>query len=209
MNRIVVVGGGGHAKVLISVLKKLGREAIGYTDRVDHGAILGLLFLGDDAVLKMLRDTNRAGDAVLGLGKTKASDERLLLAARVEALGFSFPVVISPCAIVNEEVGLGSGTVVFDGAVINSGVVTGSHCVLNTHCTVEHDCALGDDVHIAPGAVLSGDVTVGDHSMIGAGATIAHGVSICPGCLVGAGSTVVKNIVLPGTYVGNPARRLP
>jgi acetyltransferase-like isoleucine patch superfamily enzyme len=91
--------------------------------------------------------------------------------------------------------------------VINSGTKTGRGCIINTNSTVEHDCRLGDDVHVAPGAILSGGVTVGDQVMVGAGATVIQGVRIGPHCLVGAGSIVVRDLVEPGIYMGNPCKR--
>jgi sugar O-acyltransferase (sialic acid O-acetyltransferase NeuD family) len=205
---IVVIGGGGHAKVLISLLKKLGWEILGYTDEHDRSSILGMPYLGDDSVLPGVLSSHRYCSAVIGLGKIDASSARVQLQREIRALGFDSPVVISPRAVVNEETELGVGTAVFDGAVVNSGTVTGGHCIVNTNSTVEHDCRLGENVHIAPGATVSGGVTIGDDCMIGAGSIVVQGVTVCPGCLVGAGATVVAGIDIPGVYVGNPARRI-
>lgn len=207
MDRIVVIGGGGHAKVLIGVLKKIGWEVVGYTDPHDRGAILGAAHLGGDHILPELIRTEGRCRAAIGLGKTDLSLARERLAAEAHGLGFGLPVIVSPHAVVNDEVTLGPGTVVFDGAVVNSGTHTGSLCILNTNCTVEHDCHLGDNVHIAPGATTSGGVTIGYNCMIGAGAIVVQDAAICAGCLVGAGSTVVRDISIPGTYVGSPAKR--
>ena len=207
---VVVVGGGGHAKVLIGVLKKTPWYVLGYTDpRQGMGPILGVAYLGDDSLLPSLAAAHQGCRAVIGVGKTDASPARMRLQSDIGGLGFDLPVIASPAAVINEEVELGPGTVVFDGAVINSGTSMGMLCIVNTNSTVEHDCRLGDNVHVAPGATVSGGVTVGDHCMIGAGATVIHGITICSGCLVGAGAVVVRDIALPGTYVGNPARRLP
>lgn len=205
---IVVVGGGGHAKVLVSVLKKLRHTIVGYTDREDRGALLGAPHLGDDTHLSHLLDTGASAQAAIGVGKVDASSARLRLYDRVTALGFEFPTIVSPDAVTNEEVGLGMGTVVYDGAIVNSGTVTGRVCVLNTSCIVEHDCRLADNVHIAPGAVVSGGVTVGANVMVGAGATIVQNRVIVDGCVVGAGATVIENLRVPGAYVGTPARRI-
>jgi sugar O-acyltransferase (sialic acid O-acetyltransferase NeuD family) len=205
---IVVVGGGGHAKSLISLLKKSGWEILGYTDIQDKGPILQVPYLGDDSMLPDVLRTHKCCSAVIGLGKTDASAARVRLQREISALGFDSPVVVSPRAVVNEDVQLGAGTAVFDGAVVGSGTIAGSHCILNTNSTVDHDCRLGDHVHVAPGATVSGSVTLGDDCMIGAGATLAHGVSVSPSCLIGAGATVVADIDEPGVYVGNPARRI-
>lgn len=208
MDRIVVIGGGGHAKVLLSVLRKSGYDVLGYTDPADRGSILGVPHLGDDTVLPGVIGSCGQAQAVVGVGKTDISQLRMQLQEDIHAFGLAFPVIVSPTSVVNEEATLGAGTVVFDGAVVNSGTKTGRCCILNTNCTVEHDCRLEDNVHISPGAVLSGGVTIGANCMIGAGAIVIQGATICADCTVGAGSVVVRDITLPGTYAGNPARRI-
>ncbi|KAA0890488.1 acetyltransferase [Oryzomonas rubra] len=208
MDRVVVIGGGGHAKVLICVLKKSGYDIAGYTDRQDKGLILGAPYLGDDSILAEMIRKDAACRAIIGIGKIDASDRRIRLQNELLALGYEFPPVVSPHAVVNEEVRLGAGTAVLDGVVVNSGSQIGRACILNTNSTVEHDCRIGDNVHIAPGVTLSGGVGVGDNCLIGTGANVIQGVGICPNCLIGAGSTVVKDITIPGTYVGNPAKRI-
>ncbi len=192
----------------MSTLKKLGYAVAGYTDPEDRGVLLGMAYLGTDDVLTELVRQGTATRAVLGVGKVDASDARSHLAARVKALGFALPSVVSPQAIVNEEVELGEGAVVFDGAVVNSGTVVGRLCIINTNSTVEHDCRLGENVHVASGATVSGGVAIGDHCLIGAGATLIQGVSVCRGCLIGAGATITKDLLVPGTYAGNPGRRI-
>lgn len=207
--RIVVVGGGGHAKVLISVLKKSSSyELIGYTDVRDSGELLGIPYLGTDSVLETLAETNVGCFAALGVGKVTVNEERMRLADRIVGLSFRLPEVISPHALVNEDVTIGDGTVVFDGAVINTGARIGRASIINTNSTVEHDCVIGDNVHLAPGANLSGGVSVGHNCMIGTGANVIQGIGICADCLIGAGTTVIKDITTSGVYVGNPAERI-
>lgn len=208
MNKIVVIGGGGHAKVLISILKKCSYEVVGYTDDYDRGSILGVSYLGKDSVLEEIGKESRVSHAVVGIGKVDCSDTRLRIQEAIERWGVTFPVITSPRASVNEDVVLGEGTVVFDGAVINSGARIGRACIINTNSTVEHDCRVGDDVHIGPGAAISGGVEIGRHCMIGVGASIRHGVTIASRSLIGAGATVSRNIQDPGTYVGTPARKI-
>jgi sugar O-acyltransferase (sialic acid O-acetyltransferase NeuD family) len=208
MDKIVVIGGGGHAKVLISILKKCSCEVVGYTDDYDRGNILGVSYLGNDSILKEIGKESRVAHAVVGIGKVDCSDTRLRIQEDVKKLGFAFPIIISPRASVNEDVALDEGTVVFDGAVINSGAHIGRSCIINSNSTVEHDCRLGDNVHLGPGATVSGGVTIGDNCMIGVGACIIHSVSVSSGALIGAGSIVVKNIEFPGTYAGTPAKKI-
>jgi UDP-perosamine 4-acetyltransferase len=209
LDALVVVGGGGHAKVVISILRKLNRYRIlGYTDLNDNCAVLGAPYLGSDRELAALAVGPKKLNVVIGLGQVGLGKPRYGLWGRLQSLALSFPPIISPDAIVNEGVSVGEGTVVMDGAVINSGVTIGRGAIVNTNSSVEHDVILADWVHVAPGATISGGVTVGRFSMIGAGATVIEGIGIAAGCMVGAGATVVHDLKEPGVYVGSPARRI-
>ena len=206
---IVVVGGGGHATVVISILRKLERYRIlGYTDLKDNGSLLEAPYLGSDSELRALAAGNEKLNAVLALGQVGLGELRYKLWTRLQSPSLSFPLIVSPDAIVNEGTSGGEGAVVMDGAVINSGASIGRGVIVNTNCTIEHDVVLADWVHVAPGATISGHVTVGFFSMIGAGATVIEGINIAAGCMVGAGATVVRDLTEQGVYVGSPARRI-
>lgn len=209
MPDIVVVGGGGHAKVIISLLKKHGDfRIVGYTDRENRGAVLGIPWIGGDSTLSELIRQDPSCSAAIGVGTVGRGDRRKVLMGQLGAQGFSLPALVSPTAIVNESVEIGKATVVFDGTVINSGTTIGECVIVNTHSTVDHDCSIGSYVHIAPGATLSGQVKLGDEVFLGTGVTVIHGVSICSHCVIGAGAVVIGDCVVPGTYVGVPARRI-
>lgn len=212
MDAIVVIGGGGHAKVVISILRKLDRfRILGYTDLKDNGTKGGVPYLGADEELASMARAPKELNAALGVGQVGLGEHRCELWMRLTRLNFpalSFPLIVSPDAVVNEEVSGGEGAVVMDGAVINIGAAIGRGVIVNTNSTIEHDVTLADWVHIAPGATVSGGATVGSFSMIGAGATVIEGVKITDRCMVGAGATVVHDLTQPGVYVGSPARRI-
>lgn len=209
MENIVIIGGGGHAKVLISIIRKSNNYAIvGYTDNTDRGEILGQRYLGNDDVLEDLISREVCNLAAIGVGQVTVSETRLQIIEKIKNLGYRFPVIISSDAVVNEDVQFGDGTVVFDGAVINSGSRLGSYCIINTGAIVEHDCLIDDLVHIAPRAVLSGGVKVGMQSMVGCGAVVLQRKQIGQNCMIGAGAVVVRDCMVFGTYVGVPARKI-
>ena len=209
MDAIVVIGGGGHAKVVISILRKLKRyHILGYTDLQDHRAVLEAPYLGSDRELAALVAGTKELNGALAVGQVGLGEKRYELWTRLHSPALSFPLIISPDAIVNEGVSGGEGAVVMDGAVINSGATIGRGAIVNTNSTVEHDAVLADWVHVAPGATISGGVAVGQFSMIGAGATVIEGIKIAAGCMVGAGAVVVHDLTERGVYVGSPARRI-
>jgi len=209
MNPIVLIGGGGHAKVIVSILRKLGCFTIlGYTAPEDKGDLLGVPFIGSDDEIARLASRHKSLKAVLAVGQVGLGNLRCSIWEKLQAHAIEFPPVVSPTAIVNECVSIADATVVMDGALINSGANLGRGAIVNSNSTVEHDVSLGNWVHVAPGATVSGGVTIGDFSMIGAGATVIEGRTIESGCLVGAGATVIRDLSRPGVYVGCPARRV-
>ena len=209
MGDIVVIGGGGHAKVVLSILSKLRTyRIVGYTDLRDCGTLLGVPYLGSDTALESLAATSGTLNAVLAVGQIGLGHARSELWGRLRSLSMQFPLITSPGAIVNEGVSSGEGSVVMDGAVVNVGAKLGQGAIVNTNSTVEHDVALGDWVHVAPGATICGGVTVGHFSTIGAGATVIEGIEIAADCIVGAGATVVRDIKEAGTYAGCPAHKI-
>ena len=95
-----------------------------------------------------------------------------------------------------------------DGVVINSGTSVGKGVILNTHCSIEHDCEIGSFTHIAPGAILSGDVVVAKEVLVGAGAVVCQNKLIGDDCVIGAGAVVITDCTDSSTYAGVPAKRI-
>jgi sugar O-acyltransferase (sialic acid O-acetyltransferase NeuD family) len=211
MNDIVVIGGGGHGKVMISVLKRLeGFRVIGFTDIEKKEDVHGVPFLGDDDKLKEIIDERPSCMAAIGLGMVNEAGVRRRRAVyrHLELLGFTMPAIVAASAVVSDDVNIGSGVLVMDGVVINSGSVIGRCSILNTHCSVDHDSMTGDFSHIGPGATVCGHVVVGSNTLIGAGAVVCQGRKIGDGCVIGAGGVVIEDCEGPGTYVGVPARKI-
>ncbi len=210
MTPIVLIGGGGHAKVVSAIVDKIRQyQVVGYT-ALGAGPVPPNfpVYLGDDNVLPDLVASGRVVGAVLGIGIIDVGASRNALRDRLLALGLVLPAIVSPMAVINYDVIIGDGTVVMDGVVVNPGAKIGECSIINTNATVEHDCTVGACSHIAPGVVLCGGVSVGARSIIGAGACVLPGVRIGECCLVGAGATVTRDLMEPGVYVGSPAIRV-
>lgn len=204
---VIVLGAGGHAKVLIEALLRSSRVIAGIVDanpQLVGGDLLGVPVLGADDVVEGFRPAEV--QLVNGLGSVGAVNRRQLLFEKFKPMGYTFATVIHPCAVIASDVTLGEGAQVMAGAVIQPGCRIGIDTIINTRASVDHDCAIGDHVHISPGATLSGAVTVGARCHIGTGATVIQGISIGADCLVAAGAVVVRHVA-DGTKVrGVPAR---
>jgi sugar O-acyltransferase (sialic acid O-acetyltransferase NeuD family) len=209
MTSIVVIGGGGHAKVVMSILRKMkAYRILGYTDLRDSGTLLGFPYLGSDIEFASRSVEPDTQNAVLAVGQVGLGTVRQQVWQELQSHHLCFPFIVSPHAIVNEEVSGGEAAMVMDGAVVNFGTALGRGAIVNTNSTVEHDVVIKDWVHIAPGSTICGGVTVGQFSMIGAGATVIQGIKIADSCVVGAGATVICDLTESGVYVGSPARRI-
>ena len=205
---IVLVGGGGHCKVVISILKKLDTFKItGISDLKENlgKEVLGIETRYTDDQLEELHDKG-IKYAFVTLGSVGNPDNRIRLFEKLKQIGFEIPVIISKDAIVDESVETEEGTVIMPGAIINPGAKIGKNCIINTGAIIDHDCMIGDHVHIAPGVTLSGSVKIGSGSHIGTGASVIHGVEIGSRAIVGAGSVVVNTIQDNKKVMGVPAR---
>ena len=192
---IIIIGGGGHARVLIDALKLCSTPIHGCTDAdrgVASAAPEGVPFLGDDAAILSHATSNIR--LVNGIGSVGRPDRRRLIFEKFKKLGYVFESVLHPAAVVAGDVVLGEGVQVMAGAVVQTGTRIGDNVIVNTRASVDHDCVVGDHAHIAPGVTLSGGVTVCDGVHIGTGAAVIQAIRIGADCLIGAGSVITKNL---------------
>lgn len=197
---VVVLGAGGHAKVVVSLLRSCGYEVAGLYD--DRSEVWGTRVLGAEVVgaIGLLKEHRGPGVIAIGNGRVRK--------ALANALPLEWLTVVHPTAWVDPAVSMGAGTVICAGAVIQPDVRIGAHTIINTGATVDHDCVLGDFVHIAPGAHLTGNIRIGDGVLVGAGAVAIPGLTIGSWTTVGGGATVVRDLPPEVIAIGNPARIL-
>ena len=198
-NKVVVIGGGGHAKVVISVLRLCGYQPVVVLD--DFEALWGTNLLGVPVRGPISSADPKSYDkGIIAVGRNDARQE---LAAHFK---LSWVTVVHPTAWVDASVELGAGTVVFAGAMIQPGTVIGEHAIVNTGATIDHDCQIGNFVHVAPGVHLAGNVTLGEGSFMGIAAAAIPGVQIGEWTIVGAGGIVIDNLPARAVAYGVPAR---
>jgi len=200
MNRLVIVGAGGHGKVIADNALKNGYKDICFVDDQLTGICMNLLIVGTSAEIPNLDDGKT--DFIIGIGNNEIRKEIS------ERYNVNWVSLIHPSAQIAINVFVGKGTVIMAGAVVNACSTIGEHCIVNTRAVIEHDNIIENYAHISPNAVLGGTVYIGEKTNIGIGSTVKNNICICKECIIGAGSVVVKNIEEVGTYIGIPARRI-
>jgi UDP-perosamine 4-acetyltransferase len=207
--RVVGLGAGGHAKVVIEILRSDERlELVGLLDNDPAMAgkiVSGVPVLGPD---QMLVGIERQGVThfFVGVGSTGDTSLRRRLHESAAALNLAPVTAVHPRAIVAGSARIGHGCQVMAGAIVNAEAVAGVNVCINTGAIVEHDCLVGNHAYIATGARLGGAVSINEGAFVGAGATIRQSITVGARAIVAAGAVVVANVPTGVTVVGVPAR---
>lgn len=203
MSGVLILGAGGHGKVVADILLLQQIPVLGFLDDDPslHGCTrLGLPVLGDIDSFYLYEPTG----LVLGIGDT--ANRRRVVARLAHADAHLWSTAIHQRAIIASSVRMGVGVTIAAGAVINPDVVLGDHVIINTGATVDHDCVVRAYAHIAPGAHLAGNVHVGEGVLIGVGANVVPGCTIGCWSVLGGGSVAVSDLPAHVTAKGVPAR---
>lgn len=203
--RVILIGGGGHAKVLYEIIKfhNLEVEAICSPCNVVPALNSYPCLRSDEEVLNY---SPREFTLVNGIGSVSLPYKRKSIYEYFKNNGYEFNTLIHPSAIISSDVEISEGAQIMAGSVIQTGTKIGFNTIINTRASIDHDCQIGSHAHIAPGVTLSGDVHVGETVHIGTGTTVIQGISIGSGSLIGAASLVLKNFGEGLTAYGIPAK---
>lgn len=192
---VIVIGGGGHAGVVIDLLRLREHEVVGVVDPALVGSTdhcHGVELLGDDSVV--ISHDSQAVALANGVGSTASTDGRAAVFQKFSNKGYAFLTLVHPSAVVASNVKLGEGCQVMAGAVLQCGVTLAGNVLVNTRAAIDHDCRIGANVHVAPGATLSGNVVVEDDVHIGTGAVVVQSVTIGRGSHIGAGAVAAQDL---------------
>lgn len=194
MEKILVLGNGGHARSLIDIIKRQKKYTISgliINDEVMDSCQYPII--GSDNDLENLFCSG-IKNAAVGIGYLGKSDLREKLYERLKDIGFRLPVICDPSAIIADGVQIGEGSFIGKGVIINSCAAAGKMCIINSGAVIEHDCSVGDFTHVAVASVLCGEVKVGRASFIGANSTVIQSRTIGNECIIGAGTVIKRNV---------------
>ena len=196
MKKVIIIGTGGHAKVVFDGILKTDDKVIGFMDELsDKHTFMGL------PVYHSFSELDKNCFYVVAIGNNKVRE-------RFDAYNLNWYTFIHPTAVIAHDAIIKEGAMILPGVIINASAVIGKHAIINSGAIIEHDCNIGDYVHVSPHATICGTCNIGNKTWIGAGATIINNTNITSNVIIGAGSTVIKDVNKPGTYVGSPAHNI-
>ncbi len=203
---IIIIGAGGHARVVIDTAEQLNFQIKGIIDidfKKQDERILDYPVLGDFSVLQKFDPVNTTTIVAVGDTEKRAHYFHLLV-----KLGFSLETLIHPTAIVSKHAKIGKGVFVNVAAIINPAAIIKDNVIINTGAIIDHETEIGEHCHIGPGVKIAGRVKIGHHSFIGIGTTIIDRITIGENVIIGAGTVVINNIQPHSTVVGVPGKRI-
>ena len=203
MDKILLIGAGGHARSCIDVIETVGQfEIAGVVEKDESmtNANIRYPIIGTDNDLDKLR--KKYDYALITVGQIKSPAIRIKLFQLLKELDFTLPTIISPHAYVSKHAQIGEGSIIMHGAIVNANAKIGINCIINNKSLIEHDAVIGDHCHIATGGIINGEVFVGNETFIGSGAVTKQCISIGNNCIVSAG-IVLKRDVEPNQFIKN------
>lgn len=203
--KIVIVGEGGHSKVITDLItSQTEAQIVGYLDdKYQETIIRDKQFFGPLSTIEKLREAFYDIKYIVAIGNNR---RRKHLVQMLNLPIDYYATLQHKSAIVSPSSTIGYGTVIMANTVINADSQIGNHTIINTGSIVEHDNQVADFVHISPQAALTGSVILEEGVHIGAGATVIPNVRIGEWSIIGAGATVINHIPAYSTAVGTPAK---
>ncbi len=208
VRKIIILGGGGHAKVLIDIiLISTSYEIIGIIDpRIKESSeVCGVPVIGNDDMLSELY-AQGIENVAIGIGSIRDNHNRKSLYRKIKQIGFYTPSLIHLRSIISKRSQVADGAQIMAGVIIGSDSLIGNNTIINTGAIIEHDCIINSHVHICSGVVISGGCNVEEGAFIGAGSIIIQGVKIGSNAVVAAGAVVINDVPDNTQVFGVPAK---
>ena len=210
MDKILIIGASGHAKVIIDIIEKEGKyEIFGLLDsyKKKGNYLYNYKILGTEKDLPDLIKNYDIKGGIIAIGDNYTR-MKIYLDISSMVKNFNFINAIHPSSVIGKNVVINEGTVIMPGVVINSDTKLGKQCIVNTNSSVGHDCIIKDFTSIAPGVTLAGGVKVAECTAISLGVSVLEMVKIGKHTVIGASALVNKNIGSYKKAFGVPAKEI-
>lgn len=192
MEPVAVMGAGGHARVIASILIANKTEFIGFFDDScgdELELISGAPVLGAFSDIVQYRDSLHA--VYLALGSNAQRRKWFTFLVQNE---FILPALCHPSARIEQDATVGMASVVCLGALVGTQVIIGKGSIINTGCSIDHESSVGDFSHLAPRVAVAGRAEIGSNTFVGLNTAIADRVKIGSDVVIGAGSVILTDV---------------
>jgi sugar O-acyltransferase (sialic acid O-acetyltransferase NeuD family) len=204
--KLIVVGAGGHARILMDTAEDAGYTIYGIIDIHYDGQeerILNYPVLGDFSLLNGFDPEKFI--LALAIGD---NSKRATYFNKSHTHDFQIATIIHPTAIVSKNAELDTGVFIGSGAIINAKAKIGKNTIVNTGAIIEHEVDIGNHAHIGPGSRIAGRVRIGDQTFVGIGTSIIDKICVGDNVIIGAGSVILNDIEPDSTVVGVPGKKI-
>jgi len=203
---LLLFGAGGHAKSVLGVLADTaGWSVRGLLDdrrEMTGRKVMDLPVLGTaDALPELLQSGTLHIFAAIG-DNTARED----CARRLAAMGFVFPMIVHPTALVMARARIGAGCLVHAFSITGPEAIIGEQTIIGAQAAIGHESIIGAAVHIGAGSLLGGNAQVGDGAFLGMRTVVVPGVKIGRHARIAAGSVVSRDLPDGAVAAGSPAR---
>lgn len=199
---LLIIGAGGHAKVVVDAARLAKFERIVLFDGAQRK--VGTSMMGCEVrALGTIQNEESYFHVAIGNGYSRRDMAKLVATKGGKAIS-----ILHPSAVVSSFAHIGEGAFLAAQAIVAASAQIGKHVIINHNAVVDHDCQVGSFSHIGPGAVLGGGVTIGDFTFVGAGATVLPMIKIGRNVTVGAGAVVLKDVPDNQVIVGVPGKKI-
>lgn len=206
--KVVIIGSGGHAKVVIDIIELENKyEIYGLLTNDNLNSFCGYPVLGNDEKLQEIKAMG-INNVAIGIGGFRNNQLRKKIYTKISNLDFNIINAIHPSAIIAKTVVLGNGVVVFAGVIINTEAKIFNNCIIATGSTIDHETVIENHCLISAGVTIGANVLIKEGTLCALGSKVISQVQIEKNTLIGAGAVVCKNITESGTYLGVPAKKI-
>lgn len=205
---LIVIGSGGHAKVIIDILQHMSNyKIIGITsvDLKQGDIFQGYKVLGDDGILPLYINKGLKYVA-MGIGGYRDNKLRKYVFNKIKSLGLVFINVLHPKSIISNTAKLAEGVTILPGAIINTDVTIGDNVIIATGASVEHETIIENHVLVSAGVTIGAYSIIKEGALIALGSKVISGITIGSNALVAAGAVVTNDIKENQRVFGIPAK---
>lgn len=206
MKRLAIIGSSDLGQLIAyHAMADSHYEVIGfYDDYKEENTVNEIKILGKTSLIEKDFKLDKFDCLMLGIGYKHMNFRKLIFDKYIGSIPFG--TIIHTSCYVDKSAIIKEGCFLLPGCILDRNVYLNENVLLNTGCVIAHDSIIESNTFLSPCVSVAGFVNIGECCNIGINTTIIDNINISSNVQTGGGSVIIRNIDLPGLYVGNPAR---